>query len=304
MRPFADRLAAAIRAKRSAACVGLDPDPALIPRVLFRGTGRSEPARTLGAIARFNAVVLDIAASRVPCVKPQVAFYERWGPAGLAVFAATLSRARELGLLAIADVKRGDVPGTAKAYAAAYFAGDGLGFPCDAVTLSPYLGSDSVEPWLEAAAKAGGGMFFLVRTSNPGARELQDLRCGRSRFYLETARLVRSWSERLRGRCGYSGVGAVVGATYPAEARLLRKRLPHSFFLLPGLGSQGGKASDLAPVFDERGLGALVSASRSAIFPWHSSPYRERFGAPRWERAIEAAIDDMNAAIEAVRRAR
>lgn len=302
MRCFTDRLVAAMRKRRSAVCVGLDPDPALLPAVFTRS---AEPRRLLAGIERFNRVVLDIAATRVPVVKPQVAFYERFGPAGMEVFRRTLLMARERGLLTIADVKRGDVPGTAKAYAAAYFGADGHGFPADSVTLQPYLGTDSVEPWLHAAQAAGGGVFFLVRTSNAGARELQDLNCGRSRFYGEVARLVRGWAEQhLCGRSGWSGVGAVVGATYPAEGRRLRKQLPRSFFLVPGYGAQGGKAEDLAGLFDADGLGALINASRSAVFPWHSSPYRERFGATRWEQAIEAAIDDMNRAIEPVRRAR
>lgn len=299
MRPFADRLIAAIRRTRSVACIGLDPDPALLPPKLLRG---ADPARTVRAIARFNRVVLDIAAGRVPCVKPQVAFYERFGPAGLEVFRDTLRRARELGLITIADVKRGDVPGTARAYASAYFGSEGHGFPADGVTLQPYLGSDSVQPWLDAAQAAGGGVFFLVRTSNPGARDVQDLQCGRERLYLRVARLVRGWADaHLGGKKGWSGVGAVVGATYPAEGRVLRRKLPRSFFLVPGYGAQGGKAEDLKGLFDHAGLGALVSASRSAVFPWHASPWKERFGAARWERAIEAAIDEMNREIEAVR---
>lgn len=299
MLAFADRLIAAIRKTRSVACVGLDPDPALLPPKLFRG---SEPKRTVRAIARFNRIVLDIAAGRVPCVKPQVAFYERFGPEGLEVFRETLAGARERGLLTIADVKRGDVPGTARAYAAAYFGAEGRGFPADSVTLQPYLGTDSVLPWLEAAQAARGGVFFLVRTSNPGAREIQDLRCGKDLLYRRVAHLVRGWADaHLVGKKNWSGVGAVVGATYPEEARALRRELPRSFFLVPGYGAQGGKAGDLVGLFDRAGLGAIISASRSAVFPWHSSPWKERFGAARWERAVEAAIDEMNREIEAVR---
>ncbi len=299
MRPFVDRLIEAIEQRKSVSVVGLDPDPELLPPSLLAGGG-VEPARTLHAISRFHQVVLEIAAGRVPVVKPQVAFYERFGPAGMEVFRETLTRARDLGLLTIADVKRGDVPGTAKAYASAYF-GPSAGFPADAVTLSPYLGGDSLKPWLDAAQPAGGGVFLLVRTSNPGARDLQDLVCGSTPLYMEVARRVREWSEALVGRDGWSGVGAVVGATYPEEGRRLREALPRSFFLVPGYGAQGGKPEDLRGLFGVDGLGALVSASRSAVFPWHSSPWKERFGPSRWERAIEAAIDDMNQAIAAVR---
>ncbi|MBI3271845.1 MAG: orotidine-5'-phosphate decarboxylase [Planctomycetes bacterium] len=329
MRPFPDRLVSAIRTKASCVVVGLDPRLALLPKSLrlaaFRRFGRGRRGAA-EAIRAFNREVLQVVAPRAVAVKPQVAFYEAFGPEGMAAFADSLSDARAAGLLTIADVKRGDVPSTAEAYADAYFPAataaaaaerrsgrgrqrgraaasspTGAPFDADAVTLQPYLGEDSVRPFLRGCAEAGRGVFFLVRTSNPGAAEFQDLRCGGRPFYRVVARAVDRWGGALVGECGYSAVGAVVGATAPAAAAALRRDLPRAFFLVPGYGAQGGGAGEVRPCFDRDGLGALIAASRSITFAYTTSPGKEAYGERRWERAVEEALLRMNQELAAVR---
>jgi orotidine-5'-phosphate decarboxylase len=298
MEHFADRLAAAVRERGNSVCVGLDPRWELLPLAL-----RTKHANgTLDGVARayeeFCGRIIDRVAPLVPAVKPQSAFFEACGPAGMVVLQRLLRRAREQGLITILDSKRNDIASTAQAYADAAFRGfecDGKRYPvwdADAMTVNPYLGRDAVEPFLESARAAQRGVFILVRTSNPGAGQFQDLSSEGRPLYLEVATAVRAWTRENLGRCGYGDVGAVVGATHPTELATIRHSLHEAFFLLPGYGAQGGKADDTMPAFREDGLGALVSNSRGIIFAFTPEEHD-------WEGKVEAATRRMIAELTA-----
>ena len=265
---FADRLTAAVRAKGNAVCVGLDPRwDALPQQIRNRHDGGTLEAAAM-AVEEFCLRVVDLVAPLVPVVKPQSAFFEAFGPDGMRALQAVLRRAREQGLLTILDAKRNDIASTATAYAEAAFGGTRLGdlyqpvWNADALTVNPYLGRDSVEPFLQSARRSGRGVFILVRTSNRGAKQFQDLDCGGKPLYQHVAEAVRSWTKEHLGNCGYGDVGAVVGATYPTEVATLRRAMPEVIFLVPGYGAQGGNAADAAPAFRADGLGAVVNNSR------------------------------------------
>lgn len=293
MTHFADSLAAAIRAKGNAVCVGLDPRWESLPSELRQRHGSTTLASVAAAFEEFCSRVLEIVKPLVPVVKPQSAFFEACGPEGMAVLQRLLRKARDLNLITVLDGKRNDVASTASAYADAAFGGtrlDGRVYPvweADALTINPYLGRDAVEPFLESARRARAGLFVLVRTSNPGAGQFQDLLVSSGAtparpLYQHVGEAVASWARENLGACGMGDVGAVVGATYPAELATLRKLLPEVIFLVPGFGVQGGKATDVAPAFRADGLGAVVSSSRGLLFPFQPDE-------PRWEARIEEA---------------
>jgi orotidine-5'-phosphate decarboxylase len=241
---FADRLAAAVERKGAPLCVGLDPDPVLMPAGL--------------GVVDFCQGIVDAVAEVAVAVKPQAAFFEAQGATGWAALTEVCEYARAAGLLVVADAKRGDVPSTARAYAAAFapFA--------DAVTVNPYLGYDSLEPFLE---RDGLGVFVVLKTSNPGSADIQDLPLADGRRLWEhVAGLVDRWGSDLVGASGLSSVGAVVGATFPQEVAEVRRLLPRSVLLLPGVGAQGGRLEDLGEAFAVGPAGALVSASRSVVY--------------------------------------
>ncbi|WP_217923541.1 orotidine-5'-phosphate decarboxylase [Miltoncostaea oceani] len=246
---FGARLAAAVAQRASQVVLGLDPDPRRVP-------GGAEGARAFCRRA--------IAAAGPACVaaKLQLASFERFGTAGWEAFERVAAAAADAGLLVIADAKRGDVDVTSRAYAEAF-----LRPPIDALTINPSLGGDAVAPFVEAAAASGRGLFALVRTSNPGAAELQDLPLASGGlWHEEVARLVAGWGAPSVDSSGLSCLGAVVGATVPGRMAALRELMPHQPLLIPGVGAQGGRPEDLGPAFGGRAAGALVSASRSIIF--------------------------------------
>jgi orotidine-5'-phosphate decarboxylase len=286
MSAFADRLTEAIRAKQSRVVVGLDPRLESLPDELKAGTVR-DIERAGRAILDFNAALIEIVKDHAVAVKPQIAFYEKLGPYGMVAYFATCKHARDNGLLVIGDVKRGDVPETAKAYADAHF----VAFPSDAVTVNPYFGTDGMTPFLEGARKHDAGAFVLVKTSNPGSGEIQDLPVDGKPLYLHVAAKVAAWGEGLIGNSGYSSLGAVVGATHPRQAAEIRAALPKAYFLVPGYGAQGGKAEDLKACFNPEGLGAVVNSSRGIIAAWERDAYK---GLP-WRKAVEKAVVDMKA---------
>jgi orotidine-5'-phosphate decarboxylase len=252
---FADRLAGAVESKRSQLCVGLDPDPALMPE----GVG----------VVEFCNGIVDAVAGSAAAVKPQLAFFEALGADGWTAFLAVCAHAREAGLLVIADAKRGDVPSTARAYASAFAR------VADALTVNPYLGGDSVAPFLAAAGEHGSGIFCLVKTSNPGSADVQDLPLADGALvWQRVAELVDGWGADLVGEAGLSSVGAVVGATFPEEVAEARRLLPRAPLLLPGVGAQGGRPEELAPAFAGPGS-ALVSASRSVLYADSGPGWRE-----------------------------
>jgi orotidine-5'-phosphate decarboxylase len=238
--------------------------------------------------------VIDVVAPLVAAVKPQAAFFEQLGPAGCTALAEVIQYASSKGLLVIVDGKRNDIGTTAAAYAEAYL-GPGATSPWggDALTVSPYLGDDSLTPFSDTAKQRGAGIFVLVKTSNPGGRTFQDLLVDELPLYRHVATLVEGLSKETAGEFGYGIAGAVAGATYPQQLGEIRQAMPHSLLLIPGYGAQGGTAKDCAPAFDERGLGAIVNNSRGIIFAHQKAEYKDRFGESRWQEAIEAATRDM-----------
>lgn len=285
---FADRLTAALRARGNAVCVGLDPRWEMLPEEICKRHADRTLACLAGALEAFCLRVVDVVAPLVPIVKPQSAFFEACGPAGLIALQNVLRHARRRGLLTILDAKRNDIASTAEAYADAAFGGiawAGSRYPvwdADAMTVNPYLGRDAVEPFLESARRDGRGVFVLVRTSNAGSGQFQNLMCEGRPLFLHVADAVGEWARENVGACGLGDVGAVVGATHPAELAMVRQALPDVFFLIPGYGAQGGTAADTAAGFRADGLGAIVNNSRGIISAFKPDD-------PGWEAAIETA---------------
>ncbi len=285
---FADRLLQACKTKGNALCAGIDPRWEQLPTEIRHRHSAGTLDAMAGAIEEFSLRVLDIVAPLVPVVKPQSAFFEACGPAGMLAQQRVLAKARSLGLFTILDNKRGDIATTAEAYADAGFAGtmhDGRRLPvwnADALTVNPYLGRDAVEPFLVSARRSEAGIFVLVRTSNKGAGQFQDLPSNGKPVYQHVAEAVAAWSAENLGACGFGDVGAVVGATHPAELAQIRRWIPNVIFLIPGYGAQGGSAADTAGGFRADGAGAIVNSSRGLTACFKPDD-------PNWEAAIERA---------------
>jgi orotidine-5'-phosphate decarboxylase len=281
---FADRLAEAVGSKRSQLVVGLDPRPELLP-VELRGQTVLGRAETAAACARFCCGIVDAVGPYVVAVKPQLAFFEALGADGAQVLEEVCGFAREAGLLVIADGKRGDVPSTARAYAAAYLERRDDRPPlADALTVNPYLGEDGLEPFLASCRRHGAGIFCLVRTSN-SAVEVQDVTLSDGRpLWQHVAHLVGDWGEDLIGDCGLSSVGAVVGATHPREVGEARRIAPKAILLLPGVGAQGATPAEVARAFTSGPASALVNVSRTLTYAYRDSTEDWRTAA-----ALEAA---------------
>ncbi len=299
MELFGDRLLAAVRARRTPVLVGLDPRLEQLPPLLV--PAQVDPVARAAAYVTFCREVIDVVAPLVPAVKPQAAFFEQLGPPGMAALGEVMVHARRAGLLVILDGKRNDIGSTAEAYAEGYLGADSA-WGADALTVSPYLGSDSLTPFVDVAAQRGAGVFVLVKTSNPGGGQFQDLLAKQTASQHEheaapvfehVARAVEQLAVQTVGQGGYGAVGAVVGATYPRQLAELRAQLPHSWLLVPGFGHQGGAAADVAGAFDACGAGALVNNSRGIIFAHARPEYAARFGAARWQDAVAAATRDM-----------
>lgn len=276
---FPERVAAALRKKGGPVVVGLDPRPELFPDdVLHRGRSLHQDPReaVAAAIALFNRRIIDAVADIVVAVKPQLAFYEEYGWPGIRALEETMAYAKEKGLLVIADGKRNDIGSTAAAYARAYLGVEesaaASGLEADALTVNPYLGTDGVAPFLDACLRRGKGIFVLVRTSNPSGSELQQLPVDASGDTVaqRVADLVVRWNEGMPRFDGFGPVGAVVGATVPEQAALLRRRMPGVMFLVPGYGAQGAGARDARAAFDAGGGGALVNSARGVLYAWRA----------------------------------
>lgn len=294
MTHFADSLVAAVRRRGNPVLVGLDPRLASLPEGLRAGVAGDDEQAVAHTYTDFCRGVIDVVASLVPAVKPQMAFFEQLGPAGMQSLHDVIGYARRKGLLVIVDGKRNDIGSTAKAYAQAYLGDEPDSAWCgDALTVSPYLGGDSLEPFFDIAARRGAGVFVLVKTSNPGGGLFQDLLCDERPIYEHVAAFVQSCAERTVGQNQYGAVGAVVGATYPEEQARLRALMPNAWFLVPGFGAQGAGASDVKDAFAEDGLGAVVNSSRAIIFAHDRPEYRDRFGDQRWQEAVEIATCEM-----------
>jgi orotidine-5'-phosphate decarboxylase len=264
---FSDRLADAVERKSTQLVVGLDP------------VVEQMPAGVDGDLFAFCSGIVDAVAPYAVAVKPQSAFFEAHGADGIRAFGQVCEYARAAGLIVIADAKRGDIGSTARAYAQAFIP------LADAVTVNPYLGGDSVEPFLAACRRDGAGIFCLVKTSNPGSADVQDVALADGRkLWQHVAELVRGWGEGLVGERGLSAVGAVLGATFPREVAEARELLPRSVLLLPGIGTQGASPADVAAAFSAGAASALVSASRSVIYA-----YKE--GGGDWRSAAGAEAE-------------
>jgi orotidine-5'-phosphate decarboxylase len=302
---FADRLATLVEARGSQIVLGLDPDPArLWPQAVAVAASEGTPARQAAvAVQAHCAALIDAAGPACVAVKPQLACFERLGADGWAALAATIAHAREQGLLVIADGKRGDISVSAAAYAQALVGStptpfgtvEGLG--ADALTANPLLGVDALEPLVDGARAAGAGVFVLVRTSNPGAADVEDLviaaggdGAGRERVWERLAAIVAQLGAPPSAASGLSDIGAVVGATAPEHVARMRELMPHTPFLLPGIGAQGGRVADLAPAFAPGRAGGLVNASRSIAQAHESTGAAPRDAArAEAERLREAA---------------
>lgn len=289
---FADRSIEKLRARGNPLCVGLDPYPDLIPSLF--GDARAD----IRAVEAFFQAILPIAARHAVAVKPQLGFFEPYGEAGFGLARTLGAAAQALDMLCILDAKRGDIGSTAEGYARAAF-NAAPGFDADALTVNPYLGRDSLEPFLSAAEKRGRGVVVLVRTSNPGARDLQDLPVNGAPLWTRVADMIAPEAARLKGETGWSGLMAVCGATYPDDARRLRTLLPHSLLLVPGFGAQGGRARDAVAGFvpGPRGLeGGFVSSSRAALYPQAAAAAKTMAA---WRDAVEQAMADAAQALKA-----
>jgi orotidine-5'-phosphate decarboxylase len=299
---FSDRLAAAIRARGSVVCVGLDPvlermPPELVSKYRPRAADLGEDAAVAACFQEFCSGIIDAVAEVAACVKPQAAFFEQYGAAGWKALAAVVRCAHEYDLPVILDVKRGDIASTGAAYGKAAFGGaagfDGptAGVGADAVTANPYLGGDSLQPLVDHCA-GGHGVFVLTRTSNPGASLLQEAEVDGRPLFLRVADLVRELGAAYVGDSGYSDVGAVAGATAPSQLRAVREVLPSAFLLVPGYGAQGGGAEALAGIASGDAAGFIVNASRSVIFAWQDAGADYRRAAAQAAESMRNDLQD------------
>ncbi len=320
---FADKLIEAVKKRGNPICVGLDPRLDKIPESIKEralaaknreGDTLSPTAAAAWALLEFNKGIIDAVADLVPVVKPQIAFYEIFGAEGVKAYIDTLKYAKAKGLLTIADAKRNDIGSTAEAYAQSFlgevaiFEGDDEVvmpiFEADSITINPYLGWDGVKPFVDEARKYGKGVFVLVKTSNKSSGDLQDLVMqdvenpggpGKS-LYEIVGHLVDSWGADEMGDSGYNFVGAVVGATFPEQARKLRQIMPQTIFLVPGYGAQGGGAEDVKPCFNKDGLGAIVNNSRGITFAYE----KQGLMADAYAEAARTAVLEMKKDLEGV----
>jgi len=283
---FADRLNNLIDEKKNPSIIGLDPAIENLPSCIIEKYKLSDKPDTsccsmekifhaaAEAVFEFNKNIIDATCDIVPAVKLQIAYYEELGAEGIAAFKETASYAKSKGLIVIGDVKRNDIGNTCKAYSNAYIGRtDIFGiktplFDLDAVTVNSYLGYEGVAPFIDDCAKYAKGIFILVKTSNPGSEDFQGLTTEKGKNYFVMGQLVAKWGKELTGKSKYSSVGAVVGATYPEEAAILRQNMKEAIFLVPGYGAQGGTADDVAECFNPDGLGALINSSRGIIFAY------------------------------------
>ena len=306
-----DRLLEKIAKLQNPTVAGLDPKLSYLPDFL-KESSFAKYGKTLegaaDALFAFNKGLIDALCDIVPAVKPQAAYYEMLGWQGVRALTETIRYAQSKGMYVITDGKRNDIGATMEAYAAAHLGVTDIegetaeAFGADALTVNGYLGSDGINPLLSVCGERDKGIFVLVKTSNPSSGELQDrvLDSGET-IYRTVGNMCESWGEKLPGKYGYSGVGAVVGATYPAQLGELRNALPHTFFLVPGYGAQGGGAADVAPGFDENGLGAVVNSSRGIMCAWQKEQCAPEDYAKAARREAERMRDEIMAQIGKIR---
>ena len=286
---FSTRLAAAIKQRRTPACIGLDPRRESLPPALHAATA-SDPKSLAAVYTRFCCDVIDVVAPLVPIVKPQLACFEAIGPHGMTALAEVIAHAHAKNLLVLADGKRGDIGSTAEAYADGWLGGP---WAADALTVNPYLGLDSIEPFVKVATECNAGIFILVKTSNPGSKDFQDLQTDGRPIYEHVAAGVEQLATRTAAGSGYGAVGAVVGATWPRQLDALRAAMPHTWILVPGFGKQGGRAADVRSAFDANGLGAIIVSARDVIFAHARPEMNAGLADDQWQTAVDRACRDM-----------
>ncbi len=317
---LADKLLDKIDEKRNSCIVGLDPFVERIPKHLFKGDSFQDAA---DALRHFNFAILDAVSDLVPCTKLQVACYEKHGAPGLQAFKDSVDYAHEKGLIVIEDGKRADIGSTSQDYADGHLgtvkilSSEKYSLDLDLLTVNPYLGSDGLLPFVDVCKNHGKGIFILTKTSNPSAGELQDrlinitpdeerelnglgveTLAGKTQIYNLVALRVNRYANEQIGQRSYSQIGAVVGATYPDEAKVLRRIMPNSIFLVPGYGTQGAEAKDLVNSFNEDGYGAVVNSSRGIIFAYEKYGTPQTFAIAAREATI-SMIKDINSALKA-----
>lgn len=294
MSHFADRLTEANRRSGTVLCMGIDPHAAMIPALFGAATPGTDGG--ISALGDFTAACLEQALGRVAAIKPQAAFFEQYGPEGMVILASLAREAIAAGMLVVMDAKRGDIGSTSTAYAAGWLGHDAP-FPSDALTINPWLGIDTLEPFLERADETQSGLFVLNRTSNPGAGALQDKLSDGLPIYHHLAGMLAPLAAERRGAHGWSSLGIVAGATWPEDARALRAILPDAPFLVPGFGAQGaGPEKALAGLHygDHGWEGGLVNSTRGLIFPANAA---DAASISDWKDSIATAIDDSKTAL-------
>lgn len=303
-----DKLINKIKETNNPTVIGLDPRYEMLPKCVTE----KYPETLEGvskAIIEFNKNLIDSVKDIIPAVKIQIAFYEMYGILGMEAFKETCKYAKENDMLVIADIKRGDIGSTAQGYSNAYLGTTLINenseslYDIDFITVNPYMGSDCVKPFIEDCRKYNKGLFILVKTSNPSSGELQNLKLENGKeVYMQVTDLVERWGEDLRGEYGYSSIAAVVGATYPEQLKQIREAAPHTYFLIPGYGAQGGKAEDIALGFDSNGLGGIVNASRSLMCTYKSGKWKDKFSEEEYATATRAEAlrmkDELNQAVD------
>lgn len=300
---FADQLFQKIK-NTSPICVGIDPRIEMIPDFLKQSALEEygdTPEAVAAAFTDFSMAIIDATSEFIPAIKPQLAFFEMYGAAGIQAFEDICSYAKEKDLLVITDGKRNDIGSTAEAYAQAFLGNPPLinspkeSIAVDALTVTPYLGSDGVKPFKTLCDENDKGIFVLVKTSNPSSHEIQDLPTGDHMCHEEVAQLVSGWGMENLGECNFSNIGAVVGATYPEEASYLRSLMPNQFFLVPGYGAQGGSVDTVRPCFNADGNGALINSSRGILFAYQNdSKYSEKNFDEAARDAVIAMKEDLS----------
>ena len=306
MKNAIDRLIDKIKETGNPTVMGLDPRYEMLPQCVTNKYPKTLEGAAQ-AIIEYNKALIDETCDIIPAVKPQIAFYEMFGVPGMKAFEETCKYAKEKGMIVIVDAKRGDIGSTAAGYSNAYLGKTKIGdieesiFDVDFITVNPYMGTDCVKPFIEDCKKYNKGLFILVKTSNPSSGELQDIKLeSGEEVYTNVAKLVEKWGEELRGEYNYSSIAAVVGATYPKQLEDIRKTAPHTFFLIPGYGAQGGKPEDIALGFDKNGLGGIVNASRSLMCAYKSDRWKGEFHEIDYAKATRAEAIRMKEELNSV----
>ena len=284
---FSDKVISKTREIGVPLCLGLDPHPNLIPKIFNKNSSECN----IKSVENFLFEIIELSNAKIVAIKPQVAFFELLGPKGLSLLIKISNFAREKNILVIMDAKRGDIGTTSRAYANAWL-GENACYPSDALTVNPWMGIETLNPFIEVSEETNSGIFILLKTSNPGSSDLQDLNINNKPLYIHLAEKLHQISNKCLGKFGYSNIGMVVGATKPNEAILIRENLPNSLFLIPGYGAQGATARDALSGLIKRNQvyeGGLINSSRKILFPEGSYNVDN---IKTWKQLIKASLEN------------